>query len=297
MTASHMARALELARRARGSTAENPPVGAVLVRDGKIVGEGKTQPGGRPHAEVEALRAAGSLAAGASLYVTLEPCSHWGRTPPCADALMTAGISSAHIALLDPNPLVNGEGARRLQAHGIEVIVGEGADEAADIAEIHLSSIRNRRPFVTLASHLPPTLVAELRKEHDLTITGSDPVETPNDLPGTVFRLRKTPRSVLVEAAPGAEAPTTLPPIVESGSLPELLTVLGQYGTRAILLIGDMAAEEAFAAERLIDKIVSSEDLPPRSGFAMRRRLADPSPHLELYPTHEEDEADVYRNS
>ncbi|MDQ2744070.1 MAG: bifunctional diaminohydroxyphosphoribosylaminopyrimidine deaminase/5-amino-6-(5-phosphoribosylamino)uracil reductase RibD, partial [Chloroflexota bacterium] len=102
-----MARALILAREARGHTHPNPPVGAVLVRRGEVVGEGRTQPAGGAHAEVVALSGAGQRARGADLFVTLEPCTHWGRTPPCADALIAAGIRSAHIALLDPNPVVN----------------------------------------------------------------------------------------------------------------------------------------------------------------------------------------------
>ena len=105
----HMARALELARSAIGSASPNPPVGAVVVRDGEVVGEGSTMPAGQAHAEVVALRQAGELARGSTLYVTLEPCSHHGRTPPCAEAVIGAGISEVHVSLIDPNPLVMGE--------------------------------------------------------------------------------------------------------------------------------------------------------------------------------------------
>ena len=106
----YMARALQLASRALGTCSPNPAVGAILVRDGQVVGEGATQPPGEAHAEIVALRTAGPLARGSTLYVTLEPCAHYGRTPPCADALVAAGIAEAHVAMLDPSPWVNGHG-------------------------------------------------------------------------------------------------------------------------------------------------------------------------------------------
>src|SRR5437588_433292 len=109
-----MARALRLAERARGHCSPNPAVGAVVVRDGRIVGEGWTQPPGQAHAEVEALRRAGEAARGATLYVTLEPCSHFGRTPPCVRAIVEAGVAEVHAAVGDPNPCVDGDGFRQL---------------------------------------------------------------------------------------------------------------------------------------------------------------------------------------
>src|SRR5204863_3545896 len=114
-----MARALELARSAKGRTSPNPAVGAVIVRDGTIVGEGATQPGGRPHAETMALELAGAAAHGATMFITLEPCAHYGRTPPCADAVVAAGLAKVRIATLDPNPLVGGRGQAILAAAGI----------------------------------------------------------------------------------------------------------------------------------------------------------------------------------
>src|SRR5579871_4023391 len=122
-TVDYMARALELAERALAWCSPNPAVGAVLVRDGKVVGEGYTQPAGHEHAEVTALAAAGGAARGASLYVTLEPCSHWGRTPPCTDALIAAGVQQVHVAMRDPSPWVDGGGLRALQEAGIAVTV------------------------------------------------------------------------------------------------------------------------------------------------------------------------------
>src|SRR3989440_6447250 len=125
--------ALMLGRRGQGRTWPNPAVGAVVVRDGVIVGRGWTQPGGRPHAEPEALRRARSLAQGATLYVTLEPCSHHGKTPPCADAIVAAGISTVVSALEDPNPEVAGKGHARLATAGIALRVGVGGAEAARV--------------------------------------------------------------------------------------------------------------------------------------------------------------------
>src|ERR1700758_640964 len=132
--ARFMTLALALGRRGLGNTWPNPAVGAVIVRneaDGPVVvGRGWTQPGGRPHAEVEALRRAGPAARGSTLYVTLEPCSHFGRSPPCADAVIAAGMARVVSALEDPNPEVAGAGHARLRAAGIAVDIGLGAQEA-----------------------------------------------------------------------------------------------------------------------------------------------------------------------
>lgn len=123
-------------------------VGAVLVRDGEVVGEGYHQRAGTPHAEVHALRAAGERARGATLYVNLEPCAHYGRTPPCVEALIAAGVAEVHIAMLDPNPLVNGKGRARLEAAGIRTVVGECAEEAAELNEAFVTWVTRGRPFV-----------------------------------------------------------------------------------------------------------------------------------------------------
>ena len=142
--------ALSLGRRGLGRTWPNPAVGAVIVKDGAIVGRGWTQPGGRPHAEVEALRRAGAAARGATLYVTLEPCSHHGKTPPCADAVIAAGIARVVSALEDPNPEVAGKGHGRLRAAGIAVEVGVGADAARRVHAGHIRRMRQGRPHVML---------------------------------------------------------------------------------------------------------------------------------------------------
>jgi diaminohydroxyphosphoribosylaminopyrimidine deaminase/5-amino-6-(5-phosphoribosylamino)uracil reductase len=142
--------ALTLGRRGLGRTWPNPAVGAVVVKDGVIVGRGWTQPGGRPHAEPEALRRAGEAARGATLYVTLEPCSHFGRSPPCADAVIAAGIARVVAAIEDPNPLVAGQGHARLRAAGIKVDVGLCAAEAARDHAGHFRRVRDKRPHVIL---------------------------------------------------------------------------------------------------------------------------------------------------
>ena len=142
--------ALMLGRRGLGRTWPNPAVGAVIVKDNVIVGRGWTQPGGRPHAEVEALRRAGSAARGGTLYVTLEPCSHHGKSPPCADAVIAGGVARVVSALEDPNPEVAGEGHARLRAAGIAVDVGLGADEARHDHAGHIRRMRDGRPHVLL---------------------------------------------------------------------------------------------------------------------------------------------------
>jgi diaminohydroxyphosphoribosylaminopyrimidine deaminase/5-amino-6-(5-phosphoribosylamino)uracil reductase len=146
--------ALTLGRRGLGRTWPNPAVGAVIVaatpEGPRIVGRGWTQPGGRPHAEVEALRRAGDAARGATLYVTLEPCSHHGRSPPCADALIAAGIARVVSAIEDPNPLVAGSGHARLRAAGVNVEVGLGAAQALRDHAGHIRRVRGGRPHVML---------------------------------------------------------------------------------------------------------------------------------------------------
>jgi diaminohydroxyphosphoribosylaminopyrimidine deaminase/5-amino-6-(5-phosphoribosylamino)uracil reductase len=145
-----MALALALGRRGQGRTWPNPAVGAVIVKDGVIVGRGWTQPGGRPHAEVESLERAGEAARGATLYVTLEPCSHHGKSPPCADAVISAGIARVVSAIEDPNPEVAGQGHARLRAAGIVVEVGLSAAEAARDHAGHFRRVGDKRPHVIL---------------------------------------------------------------------------------------------------------------------------------------------------
>ena len=144
----YMECALSLARLAMGYTSPNPSVGAVVVKEGLAVGIGYTQPAGLEHAEVMALRQAEDKAEGATMYVTLEPCSHHGRTPPCTEAIIDAGISEVHIALLDPNPLVSGRGVSKLNEAGIKTSVGAYQQEAYEINEAYIKHITTGLPFV-----------------------------------------------------------------------------------------------------------------------------------------------------
>ena len=146
---NYMRRAVTLARQALGSTSPNPAVGAVVVKNGEIVGEGFTQPPGGDHAEVVALKQAGSLAHDATLYVTLEPCNHTGRTPPCTDAIIEAGISDVHVAIRDPNPEVSGGGLERLKSEGIRTHLGGESAAVRRQLEAWLKFVTTGRPFVT----------------------------------------------------------------------------------------------------------------------------------------------------
>ena len=147
--AAYMGLALSLAERAVGSVSPNPPVGAVLVRDGEVVGEGYTQPPGQAHAEIVAIRQAGPRARGATLYTTLEPCNHQGRTGPCSEAIIEAGVAEVHSAVMDPNPHVKGGGLSRLSEAGIAVSTGEMAGEASRLIEAYAKLVTTGTPFVT----------------------------------------------------------------------------------------------------------------------------------------------------
>jgi diaminohydroxyphosphoribosylaminopyrimidine deaminase/5-amino-6-(5-phosphoribosylamino)uracil reductase len=170
--ARFMRLAFTLGQRGLGNAWPNPAVGAVIVKDGVIFGRGWTQSGGRPHAEVEALRHAKKAAQGATMYVTLEPCSHQGKTPPCADAIIRAGIARVVSALEDPNPEVSGQGHERLRAKGIKVDIGLGADEARRAHAGHIMRVTNHRPYVTLKLAVSADGKAGLAGRKPVAITG-----------------------------------------------------------------------------------------------------------------------------
>lgn len=146
----HLIRALHLAARGRGLTSPNPMVGAVLVKGGRVIGEGWHRFFGGDHAEVDALKHANASPRGSSLYINLEPCSHFGKTPPCADALIASGIRKVVAAMPDPNPLVSGKGFRRLRQAGITVEVGRMKSESRELNRAFLTWLRHRRPFIAL---------------------------------------------------------------------------------------------------------------------------------------------------
>ncbi len=166
--------ALQLGRRALGTTAENPNVGCVIAKDGLLLGVGWTQPGGRPHAETEALAMAGDGARGATAYVTLEPCAHHGRTGPCAVALVKAGITRAVVAIEDPDPRVSGQGLAILRTAGITADLGEGAGQARRDMAGFLSRIVRKRPYVTLKLALSADDKIAARPGEETAITGAE---------------------------------------------------------------------------------------------------------------------------
>lgn len=151
---AYMEMAYGLAEKARGRTSPNPLVGAVVVRNGVVVGHGYHEEAGKPHAEILALRMAGRRAKGATLYLTLEPCVHWGRTPPCVDKVLAAGLERAVISAIDPNPLVHTKGARRLEEAGLPVALGLLQEKNAGLNEAYAKYITRRIPFVTLKAAL-----------------------------------------------------------------------------------------------------------------------------------------------
>ena len=265
-------RALELAERGRGSVEPTHPlVGAVLVRDGKVVGEGWYAGRGSPHAEVAALAAAGERARGATLYVSLEPCSHHGSTPPCADAVVDAGVARVVAAVGDPNPKVDGRGFERLRAAGVEV-------EVADLWEARLQNeawrvwIARGRPFVTykVAMTLDGRVTvpgsrwvsgeASRRRVHELrasvdavavgmgTVRADDPALTARDV-GVVTQPRRLAfgRGPLPE---GSELE------LRSGPLEEELRTLAADGVRSLLLEGGPTLAASFLAAGLVDKLL-----------------------------------------
>ncbi|WP_279338291.1 bifunctional diaminohydroxyphosphoribosylaminopyrimidine deaminase/5-amino-6-(5-phosphoribosylamino)uracil reductase RibD [Yoonia maritima] len=191
--ARFMALALNLGRRGMGRVWPNPAVGCVIVKDGVIVGRGRTADGGRPHAETVALVQAGEKARGATAYVTLEPCSHHGKTPPCAHALIDAGVSRVVVALGDPDPRVSGRGIAMLQDAGIEVTTDVLADQAGDDHAGFLSRVTQNRPYVTLK--LAGTLDGRIA-----TATGESQWITGPEARRTVHMMRARHDAVMVGA-------------------------------------------------------------------------------------------------
>ncbi|MBI5903731.1 MAG: bifunctional diaminohydroxyphosphoribosylaminopyrimidine deaminase/5-amino-6-(5-phosphoribosylamino)uracil reductase RibD [Deltaproteobacteria bacterium] len=186
-----MRAAIVLARKGLGSTSPNPAVGAVIVRNKKIIAGGYHRKAGLPHAEVEALRVAGAAAKGAALYVTLEPCCKWGRTPPCTEAIIRSGIKKVVAGMMDPNPGVSGRGTRALRAAGIEVVSGVLDDECNRINEGYIKHITTGLPFVTLK--LASTLDGRIA-----TSMGESKWITGREARGFVHRLRAINDAVMV---------------------------------------------------------------------------------------------------
>ena len=195
-----MEHALALARKGIGLASPNPMVGSVIVRQGQIVGEGFHQYEGRDHAEIVALKAAGDKARGATLYVTLEPCNHTGRTGPCTEAIIAAGVQRVVAAMDDPNPVNSGRGLERLRAAGIEVFTGACEEEAHRLNEAFANWVRTKKPFVTLKSAM--TLDGQLALPRSYEKTGKNSAKrrnwiTSEESHGEVHRLRHASDALL----------------------------------------------------------------------------------------------------
>ncbi len=246
-----MARCLHLARRSLGHSWPNPAVGCVLVRNGRFLASGRTAPGGRPHAEAEALAAIDAEARGATAYVSLEPCAHHGETPPCADALAEAGISRCVVSLLDPDPRVSGRGVESLRNCGIRVETGLLADAAQELLAGHANRMRQRRPWLTLkiaatldgavggagrrrigiTGERSRALVETLRFEHDAVLTGIGTALADNPLliPRNRGLARRAPVRILLDSR--LRLPTDSQLVRTSGQVP-LWVVHGPAATQ-----------------------------------------------------------------
>jgi diaminohydroxyphosphoribosylaminopyrimidine deaminase / 5-amino-6-(5-phosphoribosylamino)uracil reductase len=272
--------ALRLGRRAQGTTAENPAVGCVLVKDGRVVGIGCTQPGGRPHAETMAIAMAGEAARGATAYTTLEPCAHHGRTPPCAEALVRAGVARVVTALVDPDPRVAGNGIRILREAGIEVASGLAAGEARRDLDGFFHRILRDRPqaILKLAISADGKIAAEagrptaitgeqararvhlLRAQCDAILVGMGTALA--DDPALDCRLpgleRRSPRPFVL-----SQSGQTLPPAsrlaqrgaeVLHGPLTVVLPELAGRGINRLLVEGGAQVARSFLAQGLVDE-------------------------------------------
>ncbi len=278
-----MRRAMALAAAVRSSTAPNPWVGCVVVprgaegADGPTVFEGATAPPGGPHAEVTALGAAGDAARGATLYVTLEPCAHHGRTPPCTDAVVAAGVARVVVGIEDPDPQVAGRGVAALREAGVEVVVGVAADEVTEQLAPYLKHRTTGRPWVVLkmAASLDARTAAPdgtsrwitgeaarrdvhlLRSRSDAVLVGAGTVRA--DDPELTVRLgdgidRAQPLRVVLGHAPAGAR--VLPALELTGDLGDILTQLGRRGVVQLLVEGGPSVAHDFHAAGLVDRYV-----------------------------------------
>lgn len=296
-------RALELAERGRGTTRPNPVVGAVIVRDGDIVGEGWHERVGGPHAEIVALEAAGERARGGTLFVTLEPCPHHGRTPPCTEAIIAGGISTVVVATEDSNPETGGQGIVRLRNAGIEVRLPGGDLErrARRQNEAFRTWISLGRPFVTykaamtldgrlaaasgearwVSSDQSRKLVHEFRAASDAVAVGMGTVRADNPaLTARGVGAAGQPRRLVFGRGP---LPADSELELLSGSIEEELSRLAEQGVQSLLLEGGPTLAGGFLAADVIDKlvvfvapkIVGGDDAPPLFAGEGARRMGD----------------------
>jgi diaminohydroxyphosphoribosylaminopyrimidine deaminase / 5-amino-6-(5-phosphoribosylamino)uracil reductase len=265
-----LARALQLAASAGGRAYPKPTVGAVVVRDGEVVGEGVTEAGGR-HGEVVALDAAGARARGATLFVTMEPCNHWGTQPPCADRILAEGVARVVAGCRDPNPEAAG-GLERLRAAGVEVELVDSFEARAQ-NEAWRTWVSRRRPFVTykaavtfdgrvtvpgerwVSGEASRRLVHELRAGSDAVAVGMGTVRA--DLPRLDARDVPTPRGQPRRLAFGrGPLPDGVDLELRAGPLAEELETLASEGVQSVLLEGGPTLAAAFLAADLVDKLL-----------------------------------------
>jgi diaminohydroxyphosphoribosylaminopyrimidine deaminase / 5-amino-6-(5-phosphoribosylamino)uracil reductase len=298
---THFERALELAERGRGKTGDHPLVGAVVARDGEVVGEGWYEYEGVRHAEVIALERAGDAARGATLYVTLEPCSHHGRTPPCADAVIAAGVARVVVGARDPNPVVDGRGLERLRAAGLELELLDDLD-ARRQNEAWRTWKSLGRPFVTYKAAV--TLdgrvtvpgrhwvsgedsrrrVHELRAASDAVAVGMGTVRA--DSPRLDARDVDAPRQPRRLAFGRGPLPQGSELELRTGPLEEELRALAAEGVQSLLLEGGPTLATAFLAAGLVDKLLLF--VAPVLAGDGPRALGDLDAPLELLHLHAE---------
>lgn len=266
---THLDRAIELAERGRGTTHPNPIVGAVVVREGRVVGEGWHQRKGEPHAEIHALAAAGDAARGATLYVSLEPCSHYGATPPCTDAIVAAGVAKVVVGAADPQPHV--DGMERLRGAGIEVEIAD-VFEARRQNEAWRTWVREKRPFVIYKAAV--TLdgrvtvpgsrwvtgegarrrVHELRAASDAVAVGTGTVRADSPrLDARGVPVLRQPRRLAFGRGPLPEGSELE---LRTGPLLDELAALAAEGVQSLLLEGGPTLATAFLREGLVDKVL-----------------------------------------
>lgn len=262
-----MRRALLLARKGVGSTSPNPAVGAVVVKDGVIAGEGWHRKAGTPHAEIHALRQAGQLASGADLYVTLEPCSHFGKTPPCADALIAAGVARVFIGMIDPNPQVSGRGVEKLRAAGIEVVTGIHEAACCAINLPFIKQVTTGLPYVTMKSAMTldgktaalsgdskwitseasRRLVHRLRATADAVMTGSGTVLA--DDPQLTVRMAQGRSPVRIVVDSRLQIPVNSRLMEEAGKIPVIIAAIRGEAAK-IKALTDKGAEVLLCSEK-----------------------------------------------
>jgi diaminohydroxyphosphoribosylaminopyrimidine deaminase/5-amino-6-(5-phosphoribosylamino)uracil reductase len=276
-----MARALRLARRADFRTSPNPMVGCVVVENGVAIGEGLHERAGAPHAEVMALRGAGERARGATAYVTLEPCSHQGRTPPCTQALLAAGIWRVVVAMLDPDPRERGRGVRLLREGGVHVDVGVGEEQAAELNRAYAHHRLTGRPLVSakFASSLDGRIatrtgesrwitgeearrhVHRLRHEHDAILVGVATVLADDPVLDARFPDARQPLKVVLDSRGRTPATARVrlgpaPLLIDPGDdLTALLERLGDRGVLSLLVEGGSRVLGSFFDAGLVDRV------------------------------------------